>query len=304
MRPIPPCDNCGSATIMMVFMVAVILTVGLGFNWLVKEHLQASESLKNKAEAIVMARSAYDTLIYILLNGKVMPQEVVLSGVDALTSLPRIPLDNSSVPLTENVNVRIQDSNGMFSLATLNTEAAKRMIQRLLPMENSSIPVNSLLDWTDEDDLTRVNGAEVSFYRKEGSSYLPRNYALQYPEEFGFVRGMSPEGYERLRSSLTLLPATGFNPNTATDDVMLSCLDISEDTLKRIKAYKAETGIITDSALQVLTGRKITTAASPSLYMDVTVNAGQPKSMYSIHAGLSLKQNNFAPYSVLYWREE
>jgi len=26
----------------MVFMVAVLLTVGLGFNWLVKEHLKAA----------------------------------------------------------------------------------------------------------------------------------------------------------------------------------------------------------------------------------------------------------------------
>jgi len=293
----------------MVFMVAVLLTVGLGFNWLVKEHLKAAESLKNKTEAIVMARSAYDTLIYLLLNGKVMPREVVLSGFDEMTSLRKLPLDNTAVPLDGDVNVRIQDSNGLLSLNTLNAEAMKRLITRLIQMENPAVPVDSVRDWTDQDDLARLNGAEAFFYRKEGRSYVPRNYALQYPEEFGFVRGMPPEGYERIRSSLTLLPTTGFNPNTAPDDVIVSALDIDEEALKRIRAYREEVGAITESALQVLTGRRISrtaTAASctPSLYMDVTVSAGQPKSMYSIYAGLSLRQSNVAPYSVIYWREE
>jgi len=290
-------------------MVVVILTVGLGFNWLVKEHLQAAESLKSKTEAAVTARSAYDTLIYLLLSGKMMPQEVALSGAEGMISLKTLPLNGSPVLLSEDVSVRIQDSNGMLSMTTLNSEAMKRLIKRLLPMENTAIPVNSLQDWTDSDDLSRLNGAERAYYRRASFSCLPRNYALQFEEEFGLVRGMSPEGYELLRPHLTLLPSTGFNPNTASDEVMMAYLDINEDTLMRIKAYRAENGVITAGALYVLTGgkvarRKASTAYSPSPYLDVTISAGQPKSMYSIYAGLHLRESSFAPYNVLSWREE
>jgi len=290
-------------------MVVVILTVGLGFNWLVKEHLQAAESLKSKTEAAVTARSAYDTLIYLLLSGKMMPQEVALSGAEGMISLKTLPLNGSPVLLSEDVSVRIQDSNGMLSLTTLNSEAMKRLIKRLLPMENTAIPVNSLQDWTDSDDLSRLNGAERAYYRRTSFPCLPRNYALQFEEEFGLVRGMSPEGYELLRPHLTLLPSTGFNPNTASDEVMMAYLDINEDTLMRIKAYQAENGVITAGALYVLTGgkvarRKASTAYSPSPYLDVTISAGQPKSMYSIYAGLHLRESSFAPYNVLSWREE
>jgi len=309
MQPIPLChNNQGSATILMVMMVTVIMTVGLGFNWLVKEHLKASESLKNKAEAIVMARSAYDTLIYLLLNGKVMPQEVTLSEVDELTVLTTLPLDNTPVQLSDDVSIRIQDSNGLLSLTTLNSDVLKRLMQQVLQIDNASIPVVSLQDWTDSDDLIRLNGAESSYYRNKGS-FPPRNYALQYVEELGFVRGFTPEAYEQLRPYLTLLPSTGFNPNTAPAEVIMSNLDIDEETLKRIQDYKAEFGVITEGALQVLTGRRIAKSKNavyftPSLFMDVTVSAGRPKSMYTIKAGLSLRQNNMAPYSVLYWREE
>ncbi len=314
MQPIPLRRNNrerGSATILMVFMVTILMTLGLGFNWLVKEHLQASESLKNKAEAILMARSAYDTLIYLLLNGKATSREVTLDSVDAgvLTELTALPLDNSPVQLSEEVSVRLQDSNGLLSLSTLDGDALKRLIQRVLQVDDPVVPVAGLQDWTDQDDLKRLNGAESSYYKREGSACLPRNYPLQYMEELAFIRGISPEGYERLRPSLTLLPATGFNPNTAPDEVLMAYLDISEETLERIKAYKAEFGTITQSALYAVTGRKMMRSANavyytPSLFMDVTVSAGRPKAMYSIKAGLSLRQNNFAPYSVLYWREE
>ncbi len=298
----------GSATIMMVFMVTVILTVGLGFNWLVKEHLKASEGLKNKAEAILTARSACDTLIYLLIKGRVMPQEVTLSGMEDLTLLKALPLDNSPVSLSEGVTVRIQDSNGLISLTTVNSVAMQRLISQVLQSDSASVPVASLQDWTDQDDLVRLNGAESSYYRNN-HGFPPRNYAIQYMDELSFVRGITPEGYERLRPYLTLLPATGFNPNTAPDEVMMAYLEISQETVKRIKDYKAEQGVITDGALQMLTGRmmaknKNTVYFKPSLFMDVSVSAGQPKSMYAIRAGLSLQQSNIAPYSILYWREE
>ncbi len=301
-------DRRGSATMLMVFMVTVIMTVGLGFNWLVKEHLQASENLKNKAEAIVKARSAYDTLIYLLLRGRTMPREVVLSGTEDLTLLQTLPLDNAPIPFSDDVTVRIQDSNGLISLATINTAAMQQLLQRVLSVDSASVPLASLQDWTDQDDLTRLNGAESSYYRSH-RGLPPRNYALQYMDELGFVRGMTPEGYERLRSYLTMLPATGFNPNTAPDEVMMAFLDITEETLQRIKDFKAEHGVITEGALQLLTGRMMAKNRKkiyfkPSPFMDISVSAGQPKAMYTIKAGLSLRQNNIAPYSVLYWREE
>jgi general secretion pathway protein K len=295
----------------MIFMVTVIITVGMGFNWLVQEHLRASESLKSKAEAVVTARSAYDTLIYLLLVGQVHPEKMALARVEKITPLKSIPLDGSPVSLTPGVTARVQDSNGRLSLASFNTKAISRMADTILKVENPLIPVASFQDWIDWNNLTRANGAEAPYYKKEAKPYQPRNYAMQYKEEMSLIRGLSPEEFERIRPDVTLLPNRGFNPNTATDNLLKTYLRIDDQKLKKIKKYKSQPGrLLTRKALEALIGHKLFLGRydiynySPSLYADITISAGQPKSMYKIEAGVALRQNSFAPYSILYWREE
>jgi len=43
----------GSVTILIALLAAVILALGLSFNWLVKEHIRSSESLRDKSEPII-----------------------------------------------------------------------------------------------------------------------------------------------------------------------------------------------------------------------------------------------------------
>jgi general secretion pathway protein K len=108
---------------------------------------------------------------------------------------------------------------------------------------------------------------------------------------------------------LTLLPSTGFNPNTASDEVLMAYLDINEESLKVLKDYMSQKPLISDMELFALTGRRITTAGDgmyffPSPFIEVTVSAGRPRSLYTIRAGLDTRQNMSFPYGVLYWREE
>ncbi len=62
--------SAGSATILALMITGVIITVGIGFNWIVKEHLKAADGMKRKSEAMVKAVSAFDTFIYSILAGR------------------------------------------------------------------------------------------------------------------------------------------------------------------------------------------------------------------------------------------
>jgi general secretion pathway protein K len=298
--------NGGSATILMTLIAAVIVTVGLGFNWLVREHIQASEGLKNKAEAILKARSAFDTVIYLLLNGQFSRKEVILVGGTDITELKTLPLDGQKVSFSEDLSVQIQESNGMLSLSNVNMVALERLIRKETGLDNASGPINSLLDWIDIDDLTRINGAEEFYYKGQGLPYGPRNYALQYKEEVGFIKGFENGLYGKLQPYLTLLPSPGFNPNTASDAVLMAYLDINEESLKTLKEFMSKKAIASDMELFALTGRRLGGEDDfyPSTFMEVTVRAGAPKSIYSIRAGLRVTQNIYSPYSVIYWSEE
>ena len=301
-------DN-GSATMLTMLMAAVIVTVGVGFNWLVKEHMKASEGLRIKAEAILKARSAYDTLIYLILNGQVLQREIVTTISSEISELKALPLDGQKVPLSEDLYVQAQDSNGMLSLVTMNTFAMDRLIRKVGGLDNASGIIDSFLDWIDEDNFSRVNGAEEFYYKGEGLPYIPRNYPIQYKDEFELIKGVGKEPYSKIEPYLTMLPSTGFNPNTASDEVLMAYLDINEESLKVLKDYMSKKTVTSDMELFALTGRRIASKEEgiyffPSPFIEVTVSAGRPRSIYTIRAGLDTRQNISSPYGVMYWREE
>jgi len=301
--------NNGSATLLTTLMAAVIITVGLGFSWLVKEHMKASEGLRNKAEAILRARSAYDTIIYFLLNGQVTPGGIGATINDEISGLKWLPLNGQKVPLTDDLYVQAQDSNGMLSLADLNVAGMARLIRNLGGPDDASSIINSYLDWVDEDNFQRVNGAEESYYKGQELPYAPRNYAIQYKEEVEWVKGMNRELYGKIEPFLTLLPSLGFNPNTASDEVLMAYLNINEESLKSLKDYRSKMAVTSDTELFALTGQRIVGLNEgvnffPSPFIEITVSAGSPRSIYTIKAGLDTRQNLISPYGVLYWREE
>ena len=292
-----------------ILMAAVIITVGLGFSWLVKEHMKASEGLRNKAEAILRARSAYDTIIYFLLNGQVTHARILAANNDQISGLKGLPLNGQKVPLFDDLYVQARDSNGMLSLGTMNPAGLDRLVKKLGVLDDTSGFINSYLDWVDEDNFERVNGAEEFYYKGQGLPYGPRNYAIQFKEEVEWVRGMNRKLYGRIEPFLTLLPSTGFNPNTASDEVVMAYLNINEDSLGNLRRYMSKMAVTSDTELFALTGRMISGSGEgvyffPAPFIEITINAGRPRSIYTIKAGLDTRQNMRSPYGVLYWREE
>jgi general secretion pathway protein K len=165
------------------------------------------------------------------------------------------------------------------------------------------------LDWIDPDNFSRINGAEEFYYKGQGLPYTPRNYAIQYKDEVAFIKGMNKELYSKIELYLTMLPSTGFNPNTASDEVLMAYLNINEDSLKNLKDYMSKKNVTSDTELFAITGRRIASDVEgvyffPSPFIEITVSAGRPRSIYTIRAGLDTRQNMLSPYNILYWREE
>jgi general secretion pathway protein K len=298
----------GSVTILIALLAAVILSLGLSFNWLVKEHIRSSEGLRYKAEAIIKARSAYDTLIYLMLTGQVTENKIMIAQ-GGITDLKSIPLDGSEVMISDGVFVRAQDSNGQLSLTTQNPDALQRLVSNETDPARAAIFMDSFQDWIDRDDLARVNGAESPYYRSHGFPYTPRNYDLQYMEELALIRGIDAELYKRISPSLTILPNTGFNPNTAGDSVLKAFLSIDDSKVAKIKSYVAKKTIKTMPELVALTGKMFYQAQSegwfmPSSYLDIVVRTGSPRNLYKISAGLTILSGFFYPYFIHYWQEE
>jgi len=293
----------------MVLLVMVILTVSIGFNWLVREYIKSAQAFQQKTEAMLKARSVYDTLIYFMLNGNFTAKEIILPQIERLPEIKSIPLDGGEVSFLEDLAVKAQDANGILSVTTIKTLPLKRLLTYFgVDSQNADIFIDSILDWIDQDDLTRINGAEKQWYSSQGFNYEPRNYQIQNKEELKLIRGLSPEIYSKIEPYITILPATGFNPNTASDPVLISYLDIGNDTLNVLKEYMKTKPVTSDSEFYSLTGRRIVQEEGlyffPSSFLEITVQAGKPKPFYTIKAGIDLRENIYYPYSIIYWKEE
>ncbi|MFZ1980803.1 MAG: hypothetical protein WAU61_05800, partial [Smithella sp.] len=280
----------GSVTILIALLAAVILALGLSFNWLVKEHIRSSESIREKAEAIIKTRSAYDTLIYLMLTGQVTENKIMISQ-SGITNLKSIPLDGSEVMIEEDVFIQAQDSNGRLSLTTLNQDALKKLVSNETDPATAAIFIDSFQDWIDRGDLARINGAKAPYYTSHGFAYTPRNYDLQYLEELSLIRGVDADLYKKIYPSLTILPNTGFNPNTANDSVLKAFLSIDDSKVAKIKSYAAKKVITTMPELIALTGKMLYLEQPegwfmPSSYLDIIVRTGSPRSFYKISTGL------------------
>jgi len=302
-------NNKGSATLLTMFMAAVIITVGIGFNWLVKEHMKASEALKIKAESILKARSAYYNLIYLLLSGTRTPKGILIQAPVEISELREIPLNGKKISFAKDISVQVQDSNGKLSLLSFNQPAIERLIKRVGGVENPAEIIDSYLDWIDADPFSRVNGAEEFYYRGQGVPYVPRNYFIQFKDEFQWIRGMDRGLYDKLEPYLTILPATAFNPNTAADEVLMAYLNIEKESLKPFRDYLVQNNVNSDSELFALTGRRIVSQDEgvyffPSPFLEITVSVGNPKNIYTIKAGLDTREKTRFPYEVMYWIEE
>lgn len=302
-------NNRGSATFLIVLLVMVILTITIGFNWLVREYVKTAQAFTSKTEAMLKARSAYDTVLYLMLNGQFTPKEIIIPQLEGLPSIEKMPLDGSEIKLSDEITVTLQDSNGLLSLNSLKPVEFGRLLKYFgFDEDRVSIAIDSLLDWIDQDDLKRLNGAEKDYYSAEGYDYKPRNYPLQYKEELLLIRGFDSDIYRKIEPYITLLPSSGFNPNTAPEPVLISYLDITEDTLSFLREYMATKPITSDSELLSITGRKIVKEEGvyfyPSRYIQLTVIAGKPQPFYKISAGVDLRETIYAPYSIIYWKEE
>lgn len=324
-----PCGNAftrvlgqkGSATLLAIFLSAIIITLGVGFNWLVRERLRATEALKVKTEAMLEARSAFDTLIYLMLSGQRDRKEVHLLKLKELDWPVKIPLNGAETEIREGLRISLQDSNGLLSLRSLNEPALKRLIENLSGQDATGI-IESYLDWIDRDRLARVNGAEEFYYKAKGLPYVPGNLPVQYKEEIGLIKGMNKELYNKLAPYVTYLPAPAFNPNTAPAEVLKAFLNIDEKAANRLLEHISVKPVSDNAALLALTGRTLDLSDigspnfSSTFFMDITIKAGPKEKadssgkadalrpVYTIRAGLDLRSEMRYPYTVMSWVEE
>jgi general secretion pathway protein K len=127
--------------------------------------------------------------------------------------------------------------------ARLSAEVANADL--LVALIGDSSRAAALLDWVDEDDLPRAEGAEDGWYRA-WSLGLPRNGPLADVAELRSIRGFDSTAVARVAPFLTKWSSTRVNVNTAPPEVLLTLPGLEPGAVALLVEHRTRSGAIRD----------------------------------------------------------
>jgi len=139
--------------------------------------------------------------------------------------------------------VRLTDESGKINL----NKATKDILVNILEIfaETSSGEAeelsDSILDWRDEDDDVRDNGAEDGYYSMHHPGYECKNADFELIEELLLVKNMTTEIFDKIKPRVTVYGEGTVNINVV-DAAMLECLGMSEGLASKIISYRGGIG--------------------------------------------------------------
>ena len=225
---------------------------------------------------------------------------------------------------------RIMDESGKIPLNAL-TDSTGVVLKNLLvnmgyQQAEADTVLDSLLDWRDQDELHRLNGAESEYYLSLPNPYKAKNGPLDTVEELLLVKGVTPamlygDGQRKgIINYLTVYSSSNtINVNAAPKEVLMAIPGMDPDKVAALMVQRqatATTGTTGTQAVQgsqgiqdlaAILGEKLPaagaflgTSESSVFSIDVTGNREGAQQGYGIRAIVTLDGNT--GYRYVYYK--
>ncbi|MCQ9207357.1 MAG: general secretion pathway protein GspK [Omnitrophica bacterium] len=138
--------------------------------------------------------------------------------------------------------VKFVDEESKININTVKRDVLKDLFEIIGEADSmrSEELADALMDWRDEDDDTRDDGAEDGYYSLLRPGYPCKNGPFEILEELLLVKGMDAELLEKIRDKVTIYSEGTVNINTA-DGLVLRCLGLDEELVGKILSYRKGT---------------------------------------------------------------
>lgn len=195
----------GIALIIVLLVITVLAILAGGFAYSMKVETKLARNASFDTEFEWLGRSGLEAAKYVLSQEQSGPQGQVDSlnevwaggpGTDTNDMMSAFPLSNFEVEPGKSFSVKIIDLDRKF-----NINMADEMILRqgltlvgVDPASHSPI-MDSILDWIDVDENTRVTGVESEHYQRLVPPYFAKNGQIDDLSELLLVNGITPAMY-------------------------------------------------------------------------------------------------------------
>lgn len=243
-------DQSGVALVIVLWVVMVLSLLISGFAFTMHVETQIASYARKELKAEMLARSGIEVAKMQLLLHQ---QSATNAAYDAI---------NQDWATNEELYVNHELGDGTFNVKVTDEEskmpvnsASEVQLKRLMTLLNidpsdGDIIVDSILDWIDEDDLTRLNGAETDYYMSLSPPYRAKNAPLDRVDELLLIRGVTPELFHGtpatdkdpaqpgLADVFTTMSSGQINVNTASPIVLQAMLGLNEVQVQAVLARR------------------------------------------------------------------
>ncbi len=234
----------GAALVLVLWIFIFLFVIAFDFSASVREEGLATYRYAQETEGYYLALAGFQQGVYDLLKLAAQTGQVAVpaKGDDLFEG------NWKQGTLGEGVyEVRFIDEAGKINLNRATDDTLRSVLTHLGVEERQrNILVDSILDWRDEDELHRLNGAESDYYLKLSPPYTARNGPFDSVEDLLWVRGMTPElfygreGGVGLREIFTVDSPSGVNLRTTSAAVCVALLGIPLDKCRAFIAQRAK----------------------------------------------------------------
>ncbi len=142
--------------------------------------------------------------------------------------------------------VTITDVERKFNINNIfgNEELVERILTTSVGVDAADAPgiVASIEDWIDQDDDTRINGAESEYYQGLPMPYNAKNGLIDDINELKFIKGIYETNMPKMKEIFTCFGSGRVNINTADATVLEATLGIDDQTAGEFTQARAQLG--------------------------------------------------------------
>jgi general secretion pathway protein K len=194
----------GIALIIVMIAILVLSIMAAGFAYSMKVETKLAQNAKNEEQSLWLGRSGVELARWVLAQEK-CPYDSLNQiwaggpGADCETNGPLagISLDNYQIG-DGTVSLKIVDLERKVNINTANAAVLQQTLNLMgVDVDDMAIISDSILDWIDADDASRLSGAESDYYQRLTPPYYAKNAPIDDLSELLLVRGISehPEIY-------------------------------------------------------------------------------------------------------------
>jgi general secretion pathway protein K len=204
------------------------------------------------------------------------------------------------------VEVLVTDERGKLNInSATDVELRQLFFANGLDQDQADLLTDAVLDWSDIDELTRPNGAELPEYESAGYQVGPGNRSFVMVEELLQVLGLPWELYQQIEPGLTVWSDAGaVNPAYAPAEALLALPDMTRELADEFVQARHELVSLNDLDLALPSGQ-VAMAQGRGLTYSIVAKATLPNGIWDqIEATIRLGGNEDGqPFRIMHWRE-